>query len=267
MLPLLPALAQQPAATRAAPKAAQKAELSAEQRAELQQAVTRGRALFVLDQAARQTSADMLAKIPNPSDAGVVGWIAMPEGNGITVTYYAKEGETYSAVYRAQVLAGRVTSPQVFPAGSRPALTGRAIRMAAARAAAEAAEHARCGGPAFNLLVMPPDGDGPVLVYKMSPRMAADKVPMAGHYRLVVAPDGSIAESTPLAGECADLTIPRVRRGQRPAPLRVIARAPLPNELHVFLTLWTGRPIVVATGAAPVRLWGVTPGGIGELQQ
>ncbi|HEY0116673.1 MAG TPA: hypothetical protein VGB54_13235, partial [Allosphingosinicella sp.] len=155
MLPLMPALAQ----PRTAPAAA-KLELNADQRRELQQAVTRGRALAVLDQAGRVTTRDMLARVPNPSEAGIAGWIAQPEGNGITVTYYAQEGEGFAAVYKAQVLGGRVSSPQVFAAGSRPPLTGVAARMAAARAAAAAIENRPCGGPAFNLLVLPPEGDG-----------------------------------------------------------------------------------------------------------
>lgn len=264
LLPITPVIAQQ----QPAPPAAPKLELTAEQRAELQQAITRGRVLAVLDQVARLTSADMLTRLPNAGDAGIVGWVALPEGNGVTVTYYAREGDGFAAVYRAQVLGRRVTAPQVFAPGSRPALTGPAARMAAARAAAEAVESVRCGGPAFNLLVLPPEGDGPVLVYQMSPRMSADKVPAAGHYRISVAADGSIAQTTPLAGECADLALPPVPRGERPRPVVVNARnALLPNELHVFLSLWSGRPVVVATGTDAVRLWGVTAEGIGELQQ
>jgi hypothetical protein len=41
----------------------------------------------------------------------------------------------------------------------------------------------------------------------------------------------------------------------------------LPNELHVFLSLWTQRPVAVATGTEQVRLWGVTGTGIAELPQ
>jgi hypothetical protein len=289
LLPTVPALAQRPASPRpasqrpaaqrpaaqqptaprqATPRAAPKLELTAEHRAELQQAVIRGRALGAIDRAARVTSIDMLTRIPDPAAAGVVGWVALPEGNGITVTYYARQGEGYEAVYRGQVLGGRVTSPQVFAAGSRPALTGPAVRMAAARAAAATVENAICGGPEFNALVLPPEGPGPVLVYRMSPRLTPAKIPAGGHYRISVSPDGTVAQSTALAGACTELSLPPVPRGQRARPLVVNARESLlPNELHVFLSLWTGRPIVVATGTDAVRLWGVTPEGIGELQQ
>lgn len=261
-----PALAQQPSGT--ARPSVPKLVLSDEQKAELQQSLLRGRALAILDQSARLTSADMLTRIPDPAGAGIAGWVALPEGSGVTVTYYAPADEGYEAVYKAQVLSGRVTSPQVYAPGSRPPLVGSAARMAAARQAAEGVENERCGGPSFNLLVLPPEGDGPVLVYQMSPRMEAAKVPAAGHYRIAVAADGTVGETVPLGGPCADLDLPPVPAGQRPRPVTVNARsATLPNELHVFLSLWTGRPIVVATGTGPVRLWGVTGQGVGELQQ
>lgn len=261
-----PALAQ--TATPATPPSA--SNVTAEQRAALQQALTRGRALAVLDQASRLSTQDMLARVPNPGESGILGWIGQPEGNGVTMTYYGREGEgdaaRYVAIYRAQVLGGRITAPQVFAAGSRPALTGSAARMAAARTAAEAVAHQACG-PDFNSFVLPPEGEGPIMVYRLSPRMAAGKVPAGGHFRVTVAADGSIAEEAVLAGPCNDLTITPARAGQRPRPLQVNAGdAALPSELHVFLSLWTQRPLVVTTAGAP-RLWGVTGQGIAELQQ
>lgn len=263
VLPPVAALAQPaPAAPAAAPL-----DLTEEQRANLELAVARGRALAVIDAAGQVASADARTRVPEASAADLVGWIAQPEGNGVAVTYFEKEGDGYAAVYRSQVLGGRATAPQVFAAGSRPALTGAAARMAAARTAAAALDHQPCG-PAFNYLVLPPENDGSVLVYQMSPRMAADKVPGGGYFRASVAADGSVAQSTPLAGACTELALPAAAAGRRPRPLEVNARgSEWPNELHVFLSLWTQRPVVVATGTDQVRLWGVTGEGIAELQQ
>jgi hypothetical protein len=102
----------------------------------------------------------------------------------------------------------------------------------------------------------------------MSPRMAPDRVPGGGYFRTAVAADGSIAPAVELGGECKDLPLPAIRAGQRPRPLVVNARdALLPNELHVFLSLWTQRPVAVATGTDQVRLWGVNGNGIAELPQ
>jgi len=276
LLPFAPAMAQ-PAARSGAqaraqpgtPPAAPKLQLTAEHRAQLQQAVDRGRMLAMVDRAGFLSRRDMLTRVPNATGAGIEGWIAQPEGNSMAVTYFVKEGDGFAAIYKAQVLGGRVVSPQVYAAGQRPKLTGAAARMAAAGEKAETiAEQKPCNGPAFNNLVLPPQGEGPVLVYRMSPRMAQDRVPGGGYFRAAVAADGSVAETTELGGVCANLPLPAVARGQRPRPLVVNAReALLPNELHVFLSLWTQRPVVVATGTEQVRLWGVTGTGIAELPQ
>lgn len=266
LLPNLPASAQ----TRPTPPpAAPKLVLTPEQRAELEQAVKRGNQLALVDRAGYLSRRDMLTRVPNAADAGIEGWIAQPEGNGMTVTYFVKQGDGYAAIYKSQVLGGRVVSPQLFAAGNRPMLTGAAARMAAAGQQAETLDQQKpCNGPAFNNLVLPPEGDGPVLVYRLSPRMAPDRVPGGGYYRAAVAPDGSIAQATDLAGACTNLPLPPVARGQRPRPLVLNARdALLPNELHVFMSLWTQRPVVVATGTDQVRLWGVTGEGIAELSQ
>lgn len=265
LLPLAPLAAQPRAATAAA---APKLELTAEQRAELDEAVRRGRALAAVDRAGLLTRDDMLRRVPDAEEASIEGWIALPEGNGVAVTYYVKEGDGFAAIYRTQIIGTRLTSPQIFAAGSRPALTGAAARMAAAREAAEALDHQPCNGPGLNYLILPVQGDGPTYVYQMSPRMVRDKVPGGGYYRTTVAPDGSVSQSTPLAPGCSDVAIPDVPAGERPRPITFVARdATLPNELHVFMSLWVQRPVVVSTGADPVRLWGVTGQGIGELQR
>lgn len=264
LLPLAPALAQT-----TAPRAAPKLELSAEHRAQLDQALKRGRMLAMIDRAGYLSRRDMLTRVPNAAGAGIEGWIAQPEGNAMAVTYFVKDGDSYRAIYKAQVLGGRIVSPEVFAAGSGPRLTGAAARMAAAGAKAETvSEQKPCNGPAFNSLVLPPEGNSPVLVYRMSPRMAPDRVPVGGYYRVAVAADGSIAGATDLAGACTDVALAPVAAGQRPRPLPVIARqALLPNEFHVFLSLWTQRDVAVATGTDQTRLWAVNRTGIAELRR
>ena len=270
-----PALAHQPADTaqkaqaRVAP-AAPPLQLTAAHRAAIDEALRRGRLMAVIDRAGAVTTRDMLSRIEDPTAAGIVGWVAQPEGNAVTVTYYAREGDNYVAVYRSQMLGGRAVSPEVFQAGSRPALTGNAARMAAARTAAGDLEYTTCGGGSdFNTLILPPTAaDAPILIYRVSPRMAAERVPGGGHYRTEVAADGTVGQTAALGGECDDIELPTVATGERARPLVVNDRAAeLPNELHVFLSLWTGRPVVVATGTDAVRLWGVSGQAIGELPQ
>jgi hypothetical protein len=243
-------------------------ELTEAQQTQLSQALVRGRALAVLLQASRVSTRDMLVRLPVSQRGDVVGWIALPEGNGVTVTYFGRQGSDFVAIYRGQVLGDRVATPQIFAEGSGPPLTGAAARMAAARMAAEAAGNHPCGGDTFNTVVLPAEGDAPIIVYEISPRTSAATIPTGGHFRVTVAPDGSVAESTPLATTCGDVAVPATPAGQRPAPVVVNARNDLlPNEAHVFLSIWSGHPIVVATGTDRIRLWGVQPGGIRELSE
>lgn len=271
-----PALAQQggtAARTKAqvtAPPAAPPLQLTAAHRAAIAESIRRGRLIAAIDRAGAVTTRDMLSRIPDPAAAGIVGWVAEPEGNGLTVTYYAREGDNYSAVYRSQMLGGRAVSPQVFEAGSRPALTGNALRMAQAHAAVGDLDRPVCGtGRDFNTIILPPaSADAPVLVYRLSPRMAAETVPAGGHYRTEVAADGTVGQTVALADECTELRLTPAAAGQRPRPLVANARdSVIPGELFVFLSLWSGRPLAVATGTGAVRMWGVTGEGISELTQ
>lgn len=260
-----PAAAQPPVRV---PPSAPRLTLTPAQQTALQQTVARGRQLAAVDRAGQISTRDMIARIPDPIAAGIVGWVAEREGNALAVTYYAAVGGGFAAVYRAQVLGGRVVSPTVYPADTRPRLTGIAARMAAARAAVDALDHRACGAQGFNIFALQPDtADGPIAVYEINPRLAADRVPGGGHYRTIVT-GGAPGTATLLTGACGDLALPAVTAGQPSRPLVINARdAAMPNEAHVFLSLWTGRRVVVATGTDQVRLWGVTGEGIGELRQ
>jgi hypothetical protein len=251
------------------PPAAEPLQLTPQRQAVLDAAVERGRLLALLDQAGRISTRDMLTRVADPEAAGIAGWVAIPEGNGVTVTYFAREGQRYLTVYRGQVLGSRVSEPEVLTGADRTPLTGISARMAAARTAVAALDHDPCGASAFNTLIIPPaEASDPIIVYEISPRLRAERVPVGGHYRTSVGANGQVGESTRLGGECADAEVAAVPQGERPRPIVMNARsAELPDELPVFISLWTGRPVVLATGTDRVRLWGVTGQGIGELRQ
>lgn len=241
-------------------------------RAELDQlaaAAARGRLLGAIAAAGQIATRDMLSRVADPDGAGIAGWIAEPEGNGVTVTFYAEpQGDAApAAVFRANILGGRVVSRDVFlaPEG-RPALTRLQGRMAAARRVTAAQDHRPCGSDQFNYFVVPPaTQDGPIDVYQLSPQTARGRYPLGGHFKTTVAADGSVTATRGYANACADLEAPEVPTGQRPAPLAIVHLLdPLPTEIHAFLSIWTQRPLVVAAGD-PQRLFGVTSEGMGEL--
>lgn len=240
---------------------------TAEERQRLVAASQRGMQLYELVRAASLTTQDMLARIADPAAAGIDGWIATPEGEGLGVVYYADEPGGPVAVYRGQVVGGRIASADVYSGANRPPLTATHRRMAAARAAVAGIDRRPCSGE-FNVVVIPPaSAEAPVEVYKLSPQTQRGRYPAGGHFLASVAPDGSVSSTRELAGRCADLAPPEAASAAGGAPTRppAIAHAdPLPNEIHVFLSLWMNRPLLVST-AEPARQWSVGRGRIGMI--
>ena len=234
--------------------------LSRAETEELTRIVARGRLIGTIARAGQIATQDMLSRVPNPDSAGISGWIAMPEGNGATVTFYADgaDGAPPAAGYRANVLGGRVVSRATFLPGNRPALAPLERRMAVARHATEALANHVCGGQDFNFFVVPPTTPtGPIDVYEFSAQTQRGHFPFGGHFRTTVAADGTAGESREVVGPCRDVTVAEAVPGQPSAPIEVTGGdAPLPNEAHVFMTMWTGHPLVVATGD-PVRRFAV----------
>lgn len=255
--PPRPAAAQRPAGP-----------LTRAERAELDAAARRGRLLAAIDHAGRLATQDMLSRVSDPAGAGIAGWLAEPEGNAVSVTFYAEgaAGAPPAAVYRASILGGRVTSREIFLAGNRPPLGAHLARMAAARRATEALDHRPCAGDAFNVLVVPPAApDAPIDVYQISPQTARGHYPFGGHFKSTIAPDGSVAAQRGFSNACLDVEAAAPAAGAQPAPLALTHLLdPLPTELHVYLSIWTGHPLVVVAGD-PQRLFAVTGEGIAEV--
>ncbi len=109
---------------------------NADEQRRIDWAEQRGALLFDIDRAAWVTTDDLVARLGDVHAAEVRGWVVERDGTAYVVTYYAGEGAARTAVYRGRVENHRVVSGQVFPAGSRPALTEAQRRIADAREAA-----------------------------------------------------------------------------------------------------------------------------------
>ena len=240
--------------------------LTRAQLGELRAAATRGRLLGVIERAGRFATQDMLSRVPDPNAAGITGWFAEAEGNGIVVTFYGDSEAGPVVVYRVTFNGGRIVRRDIHLSGTRPPLNPLQARMAAARAATSRLEHRPCGGDTFNVFVVPPlTADGPIDVYQISPQTRPGFYPLGGHFRTSVAPDGSVAATRGYTNACLDLAAPPPAPGTRPAPLAVTHLLdPLPQDIHAFMSAWTGHPLLVVAGE-PQRLFAVTPDGIGEV--
>jgi hypothetical protein len=138
--------------------------------------------------------------------------------------------------------------------------------MAEARAAVAGLDRQPCSGD-FNVFVIPPaSAEAPVEVYKLSPQSQRGRYPLGGHFLATVAPDGSVASTRAFTNRCLDVEASDgvLLAGAPPPPPVGVTHLldPLPTEIHVFLSLWMNRPLLVATGE-PDRLWTITRGRIG----
>lgn len=235
--------------------------------AQVERAAERGRLLVAIARAGMVATQDMLARVADPEGAGISGWVAEPQGNGMLVTFYADGEDAPHAVYRASVLGGRVTSRNVYPAESRPPLTSIQARMAAARAATDGLPNRACSDQPFYVLVVPPaTADATVDVYQTTAPSERTRVPLGGHFRSTVAADGSVAETRGFTSACVDIEVPPQVEGQPPRPIGVTHLLdPMPTEVHVLVAALTGRPLLVATGE-PQRIWLVTGDRIAEVR-
>ena len=234
--------------------------LSRTELAALDRTAERGRLLIAIARAGILATQDMLTRVSDPEGAGITGWIAQPEGNAMAVTFYAGDGESTSkAVYRANVLGGRVVSREIFLGPDRPSLTPLQARMAAARAATEGLDHRACTTQPFNVFVVPPaSASAPIDVYQVTAPTQRGHYPLGGNYRTTIAPDGTVAESRGFTNSCLDIEATAPTAGQPARPIGVTHLLDrTPTEIHVFLALWSGRPLLVATGE-PQRIWQVT---------
>jgi hypothetical protein len=246
------------------------AQQAEEERALFETAVQRGRLLGAIARAGQIGTQDMLAHVSNPDSAGISGWIAVPEGNAVTVVFYAVAGNGAppTSVYRVSIVGGRVTGRQTFLTGDRPPLGTHEARMAAARAATDALDNHPCGGEDFNVFVVPPAApDASIDVYQLTPLTGRGQFPLGGHFKSTIAPNGSVARSSAMSATCATLTVPELAAGAEANPLPITDQAdPLPTEFHVFLSIWTRHPLVVAAGD-PRRLFAVTGESITPVRQ
>lgn len=238
----------------AVPVAAQ----SPDERARLDWALQRGRLLFDIDRAAWVTTDDLQARVHDFRTLGIRGWTVERDGNGYAVTYYVGEGDARVAVYRGRVVNRRVVSREVFAEGARPALTPLERRLADARGAVARMGKTPCTPAPFNAAVIPPDTpDGPIDVYALSAQTQNGVFPFGGHFRATLSATGEIVSQRDFTRSCINLSTSEARQARAVALVITHLLDPVPTEIHVYLSIWTGMPVFVGTHD-PQRVWNVT---------
>jgi hypothetical protein len=242
---------------------------TAPQDAWLQRVIDRGKALYLYDRAAWVTSDDATVRIPSDRQSEVGGWVVTSTPIGFHVDYFGKDAAEDHVVYSADVIAGKVTNATVFPTSSEPVLKEPALQMAHALRAArfEAIRHADwhpCSSAPFNSVVLPPQSDGTVPVYFLTPQTDLNNFPFGGHYEVDIASNGTTAYTRSFTNSCVTLSKPPSTAGGIPAALYVTHLLDAhPTEIHVFEQYNIGLPVFVGTGLKSA--WEVKDGTIEDV--
>lgn len=235
------------------------------QEAEVEQAMRRGTALFWYDRAAWVTSDDLVARLPRDRRAEIGGWIVVAAARGYHVFYHGKGDAADTVIYEADVVGNSVSNAKVYPKTDAPELPAPALAMATALRTAwrEMASHPDwqpCTPSHFNTVVLPPEADGSVPVYFLSPQTVTDSFPFGGHFEIVISAAGKAISSRRFTNSC--LTIDKAPASSGNEPMGMYLTHLLdthPTEIHVFQQYAIGVPLYV--GVQPTHaIWKVENG-------
>lgn len=219
----------------------------------LRLAIDRGQQLYLYDQAAWHATDAMLEDVDEPATTGIRGWVVTPAGDGMLVTYWKPNGDSFSGVYSAVWSRERVGERKVLQ-GEATRLSEEQLALVAARNAVDDSGLESCVNAPFNTVVMPePEGDA-ILVYMMTPQTSASSIPLGGHYRFTVT-DGSVVDQRSFTNSCLEVGLADPEgRGELEALGVSHLLDPVPTEIHVFSMLAAGKPVFIMTPSNS-RVW------------
>ncbi|KLJ01925.1 hypothetical protein [Luteimonas sp. FCS-9] len=212
-----------------------------------------GRTLYLHARAIASVKAEMQRDRAMRRDRRVAGEITEARDGGIAVTVVDR---TPSAIYRAVVSPdGTLQAPveAVAAPGELSAYESAAVR---ARSMAMAFDAPRCGKD-YDAIAFPSSASDGWMAYLL-PRPARGSVPIGGSYRLEIEGEGVVA-SRPYTRSCIALA---------PSPNSVGMMIthlldPVPTDVHVFWSLWEGKPFFVGVENGA---WRIADGRIAPLK-
>jgi hypothetical protein len=228
------------------------AALTLPEQAQVERAENRGRMIYAFDQAAWFSTDEMIRQVPKADLPRQGGWIVEARGDLLRVIFFALQGETPMAYFRADMAGDKVMESHMFSPSEDRTLNAVETRMALAEQVAVAAgrDKGRCTTGAFNAVVLPPASPvSPVAVYLLSSMVTTGEYPVGGHYEIDVGPDGTVASERSFTKACLNVNPQAAAKaGTKPAALVVTHMLdPAPTEIHVYLSLWMDQPMFVLT--------------------
>jgi hypothetical protein len=241
------------------------------EQAAIARAEARGQTIYAYDQAAWYATDEMVRLTPQDQILKGGGWLVEPKGDLLRVVFYGQVADAPpEAFFWADMRGSKVVASHRIGSDDAKALNPEEARMAAARRAAIADAISRklefCTTGRPNTVVLPAtSADAPSPVYMLTAQVTTGEFPFGGHYELDVGADGRVVGERPFTKACLNMSPPPQAKGQPVAAAGVShSLDPVPTEIHVWLSLWTGHPIFVITG--PDRMWPVIGGHVGAPQ-
>jgi hypothetical protein len=220
-----------------------------------------GRAMFRQDSAAWVATDALRSKVPDFGAAHLVGWIVEDHGGDQRVRFLRDVGRGVEAGYDVDV--DRALKTQVSEPTDRTLTTEEIANFAALKSAAANMNGQPVCRPGYNHVVLKdPGGDG-WLVWLLAPTPKLGAMPVGGHYRFTVSPDGrTVTRRDALSASCM-VTEPAPKGtpadGKLAASFVTHVVSATPVETHVFLQIQSGLPLFVGAGA---RIWAINAGHI-----
>jgi hypothetical protein len=232
---------------------------TATEMAAMRKALDRGQVIYAYDQAAWVATDELVRQVPNTNTRRQGGWIVEDLGhNTLRVVFYdGGAGDTLPLrrIFTVDVTEGRIASTHLVRAQEDAGLSELDARMINARDVALAQGKAPCAEAKFNTVVLPPESPtDPIVVYLLTPQVVTGEYPFGGHYEVDVGLDGKVTASRAFTRTC--LTFEPNQAQQTTAFVVTHLQDPIPTEIHVFLSLWTKKPVFVLTNH-PRRIWEV----------
>lgn len=233
------------------------------ERARLDATEAIGQLIFDYDRAAWVATDAMAAAIPAAELPKTGAWVVLPGADGaLVVTFYEGTQGNGRGYFDAVVKDGDVIEQKVIPISDRRPLSRVQQRMADAwKVAMVRGGHQPCAQARFNSVVLPPAAeDAPVTVYLLTPQVQRGVYPFGGHFRVDVDKDGKIVVDRAFTRACLAM-----ESGGGGSELMAVTHLldPMPTEMHVFLSIWIRKPILVSTTDG--RNWAVVGDRISQI--
>jgi len=223
-------------------------------RAEVEEALVRGRRMFLYDQAAWHATDKMLADFKGKPDKRMRGYVVVPGStyDRLATIFYGEIGEKLVEFARYEVEGQNVVSGGIMKNGERPPLSPLAERLVAARTAAieeaDVREYGQCTEANINTLVLPPDANGVISAYVLTAPDSNQSYPLGGHYRVDVGPDGKVVNSRRFLNSCFPLDFGQKAGGTEAIGVYVTHLLDEhPTEIHVFSSYYIPLQMMVMT--------------------